>query len=192
MENSTLAVTGDSTADDLVRTNAFALLLAMQLDQQISIEMAFRGPARLAERISQVSAVCVASLPEDDLVAAFREKPALHRFPAAMARRAQALAQHVVDTHGGDAAAVWTQPDTAEDLATSIRSLPGFGDEKTMIFVALLAKRMGVAPRGWQTHAGPFADDQPRSVADVDGPESMDRVKAWKKQQRALGKSKQQ
>jgi len=127
----------------------------------------------------------------DDLVAAFVTKPALHRYPAVMARRTQELAQHIVDHHGGDTGKIWHRSRSAERLFDRIRSLPGFGDEKARIFLAVLAKRFGVTPLGWEAFAGPFADDQPRSVADMTGPDGINRVKAWKKAQKAAGLTKQ-
>jgi uncharacterized HhH-GPD family protein len=109
-----------------------------------------------------------------------------------MAKRTHALATHVVDEHGGDAAAIWTDVQDPAELYGRLRALPGFGDEKAKIFLAILGKRLGVAPRGWDKYAAPFSDDNPRSVADIDSPEALQRVRAWKQAQKKKGKSKSQ
>jgi uncharacterized HhH-GPD family protein len=186
-----IAVTGDADADRLLNHDPLALLLGMMLDQQVPMEWAFRAPKLLTERIDQFTAKAIVAAGPEALTAAFVAKPALHRFPGSMATRAYALCEHLVDDYGGDASAIWRDVADGNELFTRVRALPGFGDEKTKIFVALLAKRFGVQPAGWEAHAGPFADATPRSVADIDGPESLARVRAWKKQQKAKGRSKQ-
>jgi uncharacterized HhH-GPD family protein len=108
-----------------------------------------------------------------------------------MGKRTAVLCQHLVDHHGGDAADVWTGAEDAADLWARVRALPGFGEEKSQIFIALLAKRFGVAPEGWEAHAGVFADDEPRSVADVSTEARLLDVRAWKKAKKAAGKTKQ-
>ncbi len=184
------APTGNPEADELVRSEPLALLIAMLLDQQISIELAFTGPYRLRERLGALDATAVASSDPDELAAVFATKPALHRFPAAMSKRTQALCAYLVDNHGGQAD-LWSDGPTARELHQRISALPGFGDEKTKILIAVLGKRFGVRPRGWKQHAGAFADNEPRSVADMDSEEGRARVRAWKKQQRADGRTKQ-
>ena len=192
MTTGTLAVTGDEAADSLVNTDPLALLLAMLLDQQIPMEWAFKSPYRLAERLGdRFDAAAIAAMDPADLEAAFCTKPALHRFPAAMARRAHELCRHLTERYDGDAAEVWTSAGSGQELYDRVRALPGYGHEKTMIFLAILAKRFGARPDGWEGVAGPFADDTPRSVADIDGPEALARVRAWKKEQKAAGRSKQ-
>ena len=192
MTAGTLAVTGDAAADALVNTEPLALLLAMLLDQQIPMEWAFKSPSRLAERLGgELDAAAIAAMDPADLEAVFCTKPALHRFPAAMARRAHELCRRVADGYEGDAGAVWASAGSGQDLYDRLRTLPGYGDEKSMIFLAILAKRFAVRPDGWERYAGPFADDTPRSVADIDGPEALARVRAWKKEQKAAGRSKQ-
>lgn len=192
MTTGTLAVTGDGAADALVNNEPLALLLAMLLDQQIPMEWAFKSPSRLAERLGgQLDASAIAAMDPADLEAAFCTKPALHRFPAAMARRAHDLCRHLVEHYDGDAGDVWASAASGRDLFDRVRALPGYGDEKSMIFLAILAKRFGVRPGGWEPMAGPFADATPRSVADIDGPEALARVRAWKKEQKAAGRSKQ-
>jgi uncharacterized HhH-GPD family protein len=188
----TLAVTGDDAADRLLNEDPLAVLLGMLLDQQVPMEWAFRGPAALAERLGGLDAKAIVAAGPDALTAAFVEKPALHRFPGSMATRAYALCEHLVEHYGGEADALWNGVDDGAELYRRIHALPGFGDEKSKIFLALLAKRFGVRPAGWEKAAGAFGDDTPRSVADIDGPESLAKVRAWKKQQKAKGKTKQE
>ena len=188
----TLAVTGDADADALINSDPLALLIGMLLDQQVPMEWAFRGPATLLERLGSLDAVAIAEMEPDLLDIECRTKPAVHRYPSSMAKRIQALCQHIVDNYDGDASLLWGSATSGADLKQRLVSLPGYGDEKAMIFTAILAKRMGVAPDGWQDAAGPFSDDTPRSVADIDGPEALTTVREWKKAQKAAGKSKQQ
>jgi uncharacterized HhH-GPD family protein len=185
-----IPVTGDPDADRLLAENPLALLIGMLLDQQVPMEWAFKGPATLRDRLGRLDAPTIAELSPDELDAVFRAKPALHRFPGSMARRTHALAQVVVDEYGGDAAAVWRDATSGADLFARVRALPGFGDEKTKIFVALLAKRLGVRPDGWQAATAPFSDDNPRSVADIDSAETLARVRDWKRTQKRRGMGK--
>lgn len=186
-----LPITGDDAADSLLAENPFALLLGMMLDQQVSMEWAFRAPATLTDRMGdELTPTALIALGPDEVEALFRVKPALHRYPGSMGKRAHQLAALVVEDYDGDAAAIWTTAPDAAELYRRIRALPGFGEEKARIFLALLAKRFDAAPAGWQEHAGPFADDMPRSAADVSSEESLQEVRAWKKAQKARGKSK--
>ena len=125
-----------------------------------------------------------------EVEAIFRSKPAMHRYPGSMAQRTHALCAHVADEYGGDAAAVWEGAASAEDLYARLRALPGYGDDKTKIFMAILGKRLGRAPEGWEAVAAPFSDAQPRSVADIDGPDALQRVRAWKQAHKAAKKVK--
>ena len=187
----TLAVTGDEAADRLINEDPLALLLGMLLDQQIPMEWAFMGPRRLADRLGSVlDADDISARDPEAFAALVKAKPALHRFPGSMAQRMQALCRHVSDRYDGHAAAVWADANTGEELFKRLRDLPGYGDEKARILTAVLAKRFGVRPEGWEEQAGAFSDDQPRSVADIDGPEALQRVRAWKKDQKARGKKK--
>lgn len=176
--------------EDLVNHDPLALLVAMLLDQQVPIEWAFIGPARLAGRVSRFDAAHLASIDPDELLGAAVDKPAIHRYPAVMARRIQALCVHLVAEHGGDAASIWIGVDDAVTVFDRLQSLPGFGQEKCQITLAVLAKRFGYRPRGWEALAGVFADDQPRSVADIGGPDDLARLRSWRKEQKALGKTK--
>ena len=188
----TLAVTGDPEADHLLNTDPLALVIGMLLDQQVPMEWAFRGPTTLVQRLGSLDPSAIAAMDPEAFEAACREKPAIHRFPASMAKRIQALCQEIVDDHDGDAGAIWADGAPAAEVARRLRSLPGYGPEKTRIFLAILAKRFGVTPNGWEEAAGPFADKVPRSVADIDSPEALATVREWKKAQKAKGKSKQE
>ncbi len=186
-----LPITGDPADDQLLVEDPLALMLGMLLDQQVPMEWAFRSPARLRERLGgRLDAAEIAAMGPDAVAAVFADKPALHRFPSSMGKRAQALCQHLVDHHGGDAADVWEGAADAADLDARVRALPGFGDDKARIFIALLAKRFDRAPAGWEAFAGPFADEQPRSVADVGSEADLLDVRAWKKAQKAQGRKK--
>jgi uncharacterized HhH-GPD family protein len=192
MPTATFPITGDQAADELLVTDPLALLIGMLLDQQVPMEWAFRGPATLRDRLGRLDCAAIAAMPVDDLEAVFKEKPALHRYPASMAKRTHALCEHIVAEYGGDAAKIWKGMNDPQVLFERIRALPGYGDEKAKIFLAILGKRLAVAPKGWEQYAGPFGDDQPRSVADIDSPENLARVRAWKQAQKAAKKSKQE
>ena len=187
-----LAVTGSDEADQLLNRNPLALLLGMLLDQQIPMEWAFKGPFTLLERLGELDASRIASMDPAKFESICKEKPAIHRFPSSMAGRIQDLCEHLVENYDGDAEKIWIDSDSGETLYNRLINLPGFGPEKSMIFTALLAKRIGCSPPGWQESAGPFADKTPRSVADINSPESLTKVRAWKKAQKAAGKSKQE
>jgi uncharacterized HhH-GPD family protein len=187
----TLPVTGDPEADKLLADDPLALMIGMLLDQQVPMEWAFSGPMRLREKLGgRLDAAEIADLDPAALEANFRGPPALHRYPGSMAKRTQALCQYLVENYGGDAAAVWAGVDDGSELLRRVRALPGFGADKSKIFTALLAKRFDVRPPGWEQATAPFSDDQPRSVADVDSAESLQRVRSWKKAMKAQGKTK--
>jgi uncharacterized HhH-GPD family protein len=184
-------VTGNPEADQLLTDEPLALMIGMLLDQQVPMEWAFAGPLRLRERLGgRLDAAEIAAYDPDALDKVFRGPPAVHRFPGSMAKRTQALCQHLVDQYGGDAAAVWAGVADGRDLVRRVKALPGYGGEKAKIFSALLAKRFGVRPPGWEEATAPFSDDQPRSVADIDSAESLARVRAWKKAMKAQGRAK--
>ena len=166
-----LAVTGSDEADQLLNKDPLALLLGMLLDQQIPMEWAFKGPYTLLERLGKLDASQIASMDPEKFESICKEKPAIHRFPSSMAGRIQDLCGHLVENYNGDAEKLWAGSDSGETLYNRLIGLPGFGAEKSMIFTALLAKRMGCSPPGWQKCAGPFADKTPRSVADINSPE---------------------
>lgn len=184
-------ITGDEDADAFLVDDPLGLLIGMLLDQQVPMEWAFRSPSVLAQRLGdRWGAADIAAMDPEDLIAIFSEKPALHRYPSAMAKRVHALCEHLVENFDGDAAKLWRGRRSAEAIHADIRALPGFGEEKTRVFVALLAKRFGFRPENWEEFAGPFADDEPRSAADVSSPEALLAVREWKKAQKAAGRTK--
>lgn len=187
----TLYITGDAAADNLLNTDANALLLGMLLDQQVPMEWAFAGPSTLKERLGHLDPGKIAAMPEDDFVSICCEKPAIHRFPGSMGKRIHQVCAVVADQYDGDAANLWTGVDSGKELFRRLKALPGYGDEKSKIFVAILGKTQGVAPEGWRNAAGKFGDDVPRSVADITDEVSLGRVRDWKKAQKAAKKDKQ-
>lgn len=186
-----LYITADPDADALLNTDATALMIGMLLDQQIPLEWAFLGPHTLRSRLGHLDPVAIAALTEDEFVAVCCDKPAIHRFPASMGRRIHSLCAVLVDRYDAAAETIWADQPTGAELARRLRALPGFGPEKTQIFIALLAKRQGVRPEGWELAAGVFSDDTPRSIADIHDEASLTDVKAWKANQRAANKDKQ-
>jgi uncharacterized HhH-GPD family protein len=187
----TLYITGNKDADGLLNRDGTALLIGMLLDQQVPMEWAFTGPATLRARLGHLDARKTAAMSEDDFVAVCCANPAIHRFPAALGRRIHALCQALASDYGGKGSNVWKGVDSGAELYDRLRGLPGYGEEKARIFVAILAKTQGVAPTGWEEAAGKFADGIPRSVADITGPESLAKVREWKKAQKAAKKDKQ-
>lgn len=186
-----LFITGDDTADGLLNESFDALMIGMLLDQQVPLEWAFAGPSTLRDRLGHLDVERIAAMHEDDLVTIACEKPAIHRFPAAMARRIHALCIELTERWHGAAESLWADGCDGATLARRLRSLPGFGPEKAKIFIALLAKRFGVRPDGWDEAAGVFADDEPRTIADCADADSLAAVRAWKAAQKAAGKDKQ-
>ena len=187
----TLYITGDPDADGLLNHDGTALLIGMLLDQQVPMEWAFAGPATLRRRLGHLDATGIAEMDVEDFVAVCCAKPAIHRFPAALGRRIHALCEVLVAEHGGRGEGVWEGVADGAELYGRLRALPGYGDEKARIFVAILGKTQGVAPAGWREAAGRFGDDVPRSVADITGPESLARVREWKRAQKAVQRDKQ-
>lgn len=181
----TLYITGERSTDELLNTDGTALLIGMLLDQQIPMERAFTGPATLRERLGHLDARRIASMPVDDFVAVCSQKPAIHRFPSSMGTRVHELCRALVEHYDGKGELVWAQVGSGAELYGRLRALPGFGDEKARIFVALLGKRMGVQPDGWRDAAGMFGDTTPRSVADIDSPEALVAVRQWKQANKA-------
>ena len=185
-----LPLTGDPEADALLVDDPLALLIGMLLDQQVPMEKAFRGPYDLKERLGgHLDAAEIAAADPDELAAAFAQRPALHRFPGSMAARTQDLCRHLVEHYGGRAEAVWTGAEDGQDLFGRVRALPGFGEQKARIFVALLAKRMGVRPPGWEDVAGPYGRPGWFSAADIDGPDALVRVREYKRASKAAAKA---
>lgn len=187
-----LQLAGDPAADSLLDSNPFALVVGMLLDQQVPMETAFAGPKKIADRMGSLDAAEIAHYDPDRFAALFSERPAVHRFPGSMAKRVQALAQIIVDRYDGDAAALWTagDPDGAEVLRR-LKDLPGFGEQKARIFLALLGKQYGVTPDGWRAAAGDYGKAGTHmSVADIVDTRSLEQVRSHKKQLKAAQKSK--
>jgi len=184
-------ITGDAEADDLLNSDGTALLIGMLLDQQVPLEWAFAGPAKLRTRLGHLDSTRIAALPEARFVAVACEVPAIHRFPAVMARRIQAMCAVLHAEWHSDGANMWADVADGSELAKRLRALPGFGAEKVQITVALLAKRWRVRPHGWEVAAGVFADDEPRSIADCFDADSHRQVREWKARQRAANLDKQ-
>ena len=187
----TLYITGDTAADKLLNTNANALLLGMLLDQQVPMEWAFNGPATLKKRLGHLDPKKIAAMDVDEFVSICCEKPAIHRFPGSMGKRIHAVCEALVADYKGNAANIWKGVDDADEVYRRLRALPGYGDEKSKIFIAILAKTQGIEPQGWRQAAGKFGDDTPRSVADVHDEVSLGKVREWKKAQKAAKKDKQ-
>jgi len=186
-----LQLVQDPAADALLESNPFALLVGMLLDQQVPMETAFAGPKKIADRIGGVDAHEIADYDPEKFAALCSERPAVHRFPGSMAKRIQTLAQIIVDRYHGDAAALWTggDPDGAEVLQR-LKGLPGFGEQKAKIFLALLGKQYGVTPKGWREAAGDYGKAGTHlSVADVVDAGSLEKVRSYKKQMKAGAKA---
>jgi uncharacterized HhH-GPD family protein len=186
-----LYITGDAEADALLNTDGTALLIGMLLDQQVPMEWAFAGPATLRTRLGHLDARRIAAMEPDAFVAVCSAKPAVHRFPASMGARIHELCVALTEGYEGRGELVWADVRTGDELYRRLRALPGYGDEKAKIFLALLAKRMGVKPRGWKAAAAPFSDTNPRSVADISSPATLAKVREWKKAAKAAKRDKQ-
>ncbi len=187
----TLHITGDDAADRLLTDDPLALLIGMLLDQQVAMETAFAGPLKIRERVGAVDAATLASYDPDALVEVFKETPAVHRYPGSMAGRVQSLCAAIEQDWGGDAAAIWTQgdPDGAVVLKR-LKALPGFGEQKAKIFLALLGKQYGYTGSGWREAAGAYGDEGSfRSVADIVSPESLTKVREHKRAMKAAAKN---
>lgn len=186
-----LALTGDAQADALLERDPFALLIGMLLDQQTPMERAFAGPHRLLDRMGgdRLDPHAIASADPEQFAALAAQPPAVHRFPSSMAGRIQAVAEAVVRDYDGDASALWSTATTGAQLRQRLEALPGFGQQKAEIFVALLGKQLGVRPRGWRTAAGPYGKAGSRlSVADVTDAKTLQEVRAAKQEaKRARG-----
>jgi uncharacterized HhH-GPD family protein len=187
----TLFITGDAAADELLNTDPLALLLGMLLDQQVPMEWAFIAPSFLQQRIGRLDAAEIAAMDPETFLVHAKGPRAIHRFPGSMAKRVQQVCQALVERYDGKAENLWNDVATGDELLARLKALPGFGDEKSKIFIAILAKRMGITPAGWREAAGPFGDDTPRSVADVHDDASLAKVREWKKAKKAAGKTKQ-
>ncbi|MET0932610.1 MAG: HhH-GPD-type base excision DNA repair protein [Mycetocola sp.] len=185
-----LSITGDPDADDLLSADPLALLIGMLLDQQVPMETAFAGPAKIRDRLGSFDAATIAGKDPDAFVELCRTPPAVHRYPGSMAARIQALCTSLVDDWDGDASALWTRGDPdGREVYRRLTALPGFGAQKARIFVALLGKQYGFTGTGWREAAGSYGDDGSfRSVADIVDPESLSRVRETKRAAKAAVK----
>ena len=192
MATPAIPITGDDEADLLLQEDPLALLIGMLLDQQVPMEWAFKGPHTLRDRLGgRLDAGSIAAMDVEDFVAVCAQTPAIHRFPASMGRRVHALCERVAEDYDGDPSGSSDERRDGKERRSRRRPQPGYGEEKTKIFIAILAKRLGVRPSGWESVASPFSDDEPRSVADVSSPETLLQVREWKKAMKAAKKSKQ-
>ncbi|MGH8889889.1 MAG: HhH-GPD-type base excision DNA repair protein [Acidothermaceae bacterium] len=188
----TLRLAQQPDADALLDRDPLALLIGMLLDQQIPMEKAFTGPYLLAQRmgVEHLNAAEIAHCDAGVFAKMFAGPPAIHRFPGAMAGRVQELAHRLVDEYDGDALAVWSTASSGQELLNRISSLPGFGAQKAKIFVALLGKQRDTRPKGWREAAGNYGlDGVYQSVADVTSPETLLKVREYKKEMKAAAKS---
>jgi len=175
-----LAFTGDDAADRLLVSEPLALLIGFELDQQVTVQKAFSGPAVLKERLGHLDAARIAAMDPAALDQVFRTPPALHRFPGAMAGRVQELCRAIADDYGNDASRVWTEAASGKDLEARLLGLPGIGSMKAKTLVAILTKRFGVRPPGWEA----VVPTHP-TLADVDSPESLAAYQAGKRAKKA-------
>jgi len=191
MSTGTLYITGDTAADKLLNSNGTALLIGMLLDQQVPMEWAFKGPATIKERLGHLDPKKISLIDVEEFVSMCCEKPAIHRFPASMSRRIHELCCIIARDYKNKGENMWAGVTDAAVLTERLRVLPGFGEEKAQIFIALLGKRMGVVPKNWKTEAGVFSDINPRTVADITSPETLLMVRTWKKAEKAAARDKQ-
>jgi uncharacterized HhH-GPD family protein len=188
----TLSLPIEPAANELLNRSPVALLTAMLLDQQVSMEWAFQGPYTIARRMGRddLDAHEIAGHDPERFAAVLSEKPAVHRYPGSMAKRVQALCQFLVERYDGDGGAVWRDAASGAELVKRLNELPGYGKQKAQIFVALLGKRFDVRPPGWREAAGSYGDDDSRrSVADVIDDASLQKVREFKKEMKAAAKA---
>lgn len=178
-------MTGEPAADEVLDEHPFALVMGMMLDQQYGMEHAFRGGYKVLSRFGTLDPAAIAAADPDQFKALCSVPPAIHRFPGSMSARLQQLAALVADKYDGDVTRLWTQPTTGAALFARIQELPGFGEQKAKIFMALLAKQLGVKPRGWRKITGDYGLKGYRSVADVVDAESLKKVRNFKRQQKS-------
>ncbi|MFG2823147.1 HhH-GPD-type base excision DNA repair protein [Kitasatospora sp. NPDC048365] len=182
-------------ADELLSRSPLAALVGMLLDQQVPMEWAFTGPYTISRRLDadDLDAHRIAAADPEEFAALLSEKPAVHRYPGSMAKRVQQLCQYLVEHYDGDAEAVWRDAGTGRELLARLTGLPGFGKQKSQIFLALLGKQLGVRPTGWREAAGAYGEQGSfRSVADITGPESLVRVRAFKQEAKRAAKAAQE
>jgi uncharacterized HhH-GPD family protein len=191
MERMTFSLPIAPEANELLDRSPLALLIGMTLDQQDKLEKAFSSPYVLSQRLGhEPTAEEIAGFDTDELIRIFATPPALHRFPKAMATRTQEVCRLLVSRYDGDPARLWSEAADGRDLFKRVAELPGFGRQKSQIFVALLGKRYGVQPSGWREAAGAYGDEGSHmSVADIVDEASLTKVRDYKKSVKAAAKS---
>ncbi len=187
MAKTALHITGDAEADKVLSRDPLALLIGMVLDQQVTMEKAFSSPAELERRLGgSLDAATIAAMEPEELAEVFKERPALHRFPGSMAGRVQQVSRAVAEEYGGKADAIWKGARSGDELVDRLKSLPGFGEQKSKIFAALLGKQLGVRPEGWREATAPYGGAGTfLSVADITDAASLEKVRATKKAMKA-------
>ncbi|MEV6321954.1 HhH-GPD-type base excision DNA repair protein [Nocardia sp. NPDC051787] len=187
----TLCLAQDAEADKLLTEDHFATLLGMLLDQQYPMEHAFRGPKKIADRMGGFDIHRIAEADPQEFEDLAATPPAIHRYGRSMARRAQELARYVIEHYDGRAENIWTAGDPdGKEVLRRLKALPGYGEQKAKIFLALLGKQRGVRPKGWRAAAGAYGEEgSRRSVADVTDAESLAQVREFKKQAKAAAKT---
>ncbi|CDR04329.1 HhH-GPD-type base excision DNA repair protein [Streptomyces iranensis] len=193
--NARLRLAQQPEADALLERDPLALMIGMLLDQQVPMEWAFSGPYTIARRLGgdDLDAQEIAAHDPEGFAALLSEKPAVHRYPGSMAGRIQQLCRYLAERYGGDPTALWREVSSGQELLRRLNELPGFGKQKAQIFLALLGKRMGVRPEGWREAAGAYGEEGAyRSVADITGPESLDKVRAHKQELKRQAKQTEQ
>jgi uncharacterized HhH-GPD family protein len=185
-----LKIAQDEAADEVLASDPFALLCGMLLDQQFPMEHAFMGPAKVKERFGSLDTAAIGAADPEAFADLCAIPPAVHRYPRSMAGRIQDLARHIRGEYDGDTARLWSEATSGRDLLRRLQALPGFGKQKSQIFVALLGKQLGVRPDGWREAAGNYAEEGSfRSVADVVDEVSLERVRSFKKEMKARSRA---
>lgn len=181
-----LNLTGDADADQLLDSDPFALLVGMLLDQQYPMEAAFAGPLKIVQRVGNIDVATVAEYDPEGFAALCATPPAVHRYPGSMAKRIQELASYLMSEYDGDPTRIWTDGDPdGKTVLKRLKALPGYGEQKARIFLALLGKQRGVEPRGWREAAGAYGEEgSRRSIADVVDAQTLQEVRTFKKEQR--------
>jgi uncharacterized HhH-GPD family protein len=190
-----LRIAQDPAADELLGRDPLALVVGMMLDQQFPMERAFAGPRLIADRlgVDSLDAAALATADPEELAKVFQGPPAVHRYPGSMAARTQELCRLLVERYDGRAEGLWGDVADGATLLRRVGELPGFGAQKSRIFVALLGKQYGVTPPGWREAAGDYGQvGSRRSVADITGPESLTEVRAFKQEQKQAAKAAKQ
>jgi uncharacterized HhH-GPD family protein len=191
MTNDPLWLTGDAEADQMLTEDDNALLIGMVLDQQVPMEKAFSGPLVIAQRMGgRLDVAAIAATSEDDFVELCSRPPAIHRFPAAMAKRVRQVCQVLTEDYDGQATNLWKDARSGTEVKANLEHLPGFGSDKAAIFTAVLGKLRGITPDGWRAAAGYYGEpDTFRSVADIVDSDSLQKVRETKKSVKAAKKA---